>query len=280
MPRIAVVTDSTADFAGVNPAELGITIVPLTVNWGRDVLRDRIDITTSEFYTRLRTDIVPPKTAAPPVGIFEDVYRNLLASFDSVISVHIASKWSATWNVARGAANTLDPERVFVVDSTSTSVRLGWVAQRAAELAADDAPPDEIIRTLGGVIPRVRLYLTLETLEYLRRGGRIGRARAFLGGLLSVKPILELRDGEVHPIQQVRTRPASLRRIQELAQEIGATEQMAVVHGDCTEEARGVRDHIAHGRDTASIPIVEIGAVMATYAGPGIVGVGCLVEGS
>jgi DegV family protein with EDD domain len=277
MPRIAVVTDSTADFAGVNPADLGVTIVPLTVNWGRDVLRDRIDITTSEFYLRLRTDPVLPKTAAPPIGIFEEVYRNLLGTFDTVVSIHIAAKFSATCNVARGAASAVDAERIFVVDSTTTSVGLGWAAQRAAELSAEDVRPDEILHELDALIPRLRLYLTLETLEYLQRGGRIGRARAFLGGLLSVKPILQAWEGEVHPIHQVRTRAASLRRIIELAAEVGATERMAVVHGDCTEEARAMRDEIAARSGGASIPIVEIGAVIATYTGPGVLGVGCLL---
>lgn len=277
MPPIAIVTDSTADFAGVNPADLGITIVPLTVNWGRDVLRDRVDVTTSEFYARLRADPVLPKTAAPPVGIFEDVYRNLLGASNAVISVHIAAKFSATCNVARSAASAVGPERILVVDSTSTSVGLGWIAQRAAELSGQGAGPHAVLEELDALIPRIRLYLTLDTLEYLQRGGRIGRARAFLGALLSVKPILQVLDGEVHPIQQVRTRAASLRRIAELALEAGTTERMAIVHGDCREEARSVRDDIATRSDGSPIPIAEIGAVIATYAGPGILGVGCVL---
>lgn len=277
MPRIAVVTDSTADFAGISPADLQITIVPLTVNWGRDVLRDRIDLSTAEFYTRLRMDPVLPKTAAPPIGIFEEVYRNLLATHEAVISVHIASRFSATFSVAGAAARAVDAERIHLVDSTSTSVGLGWLAQRAAELAGAGEGADAVLRHLEAVIPRLRLYLTLETLEYLQRGGRIGRAQAFLGGLLNVKPVLQVRDGEVLPVERVRTRTASLRRLADLAQEAGPKELITVVHGDCESDAQALCDEITRRENGASAPICEIGAVIATYAGPGIVGVGCLL---
>ena len=277
MPGVAVVTDSTADFAGTEPAEFAITVVPLTVNWGKDVLRDRIDVTTSEFYERLRTDREIPRTAAPPLGIFEEVYRNLLEQYDAVVSVHISAKLSATYSVATTAARNVDEGRVHVVDSATTTVTLGWLAQAAAELERDDAPAEAIVRKLRDMIPRLRIYLTLDTLEYLQRGGRIGRAEAFLGGLLSVKPILECHDGEIHPVERVRTRAAAIRRVAEITQQLGRKERIAIAHSDCEEEARAFAAEVARRESIPSVPIAELGSVVGTHTGPGVLGIGCLL---
>jgi DegV family protein with EDD domain len=274
---IAVVTDSTADFAGANPADYQITVVPLTVNWGRDVLRDGIDVTTSEFYLRLRTDRTLPRTAAPPLGIFEEVYQQLLTVYDAVISVHIAARLSGTYGVAGTAARNVDAGRVHLVDSTSTSVGLGWLALRAAQRAQAGASAESILQELAGMIPRLRLFLTLDTLEYLQRGGRIGRAQAFLGSLLNVKPILQLLNGEVLPVERVRTRTASLRRVAEITGTAGPKEALAIVHGDCDSEARALQQDVGRREGTTAAPIVELGSVLAAHAGPGVIGVGCLL---
>jgi len=274
---VAVVTDSTADFAGVQAADLGITIVPLTVNWGRDVLRDRIDMTTSDFYTRLRTDRELPKTAAPPLGIFEEVYRDLLKSHDSVVSVHITSQFSATWGVATTAAQNINHARVHVVDSGTVCVTLGWLAQHAAELAAAGARADEIMGGLSEMIPRLRIYVTLDTLDFLRRGGRIGRAQAFLGGLLNVKPILLCRDGEIHPVERVRTRLAAIRRVAELTALAGPKTQVAIAHGDCPDDAELLQAHLAATTGLGPVPVAELGTVLGTHTGPGVLGVGLLL---
>lgn len=277
MPGVAIVTDSTADFAGPAAAELGVTIVPLTVNWGKDVLRDKIDVDTTAFYARLRTDRDLPHTAAPPVGIFEEVFRNLLGSHDEVISIHIAARLSATYEAASSAARGVDAERIHVVDSTTLSVGLGWLVQRAAKMAAEDQAADAILPVVRALTPRLRLYVTLETLEYLQRGGRIGRAQAFLGGLLNVKPVLEVRDGEVRPIERVRTRNASIRRVAEIAHEAGPKELVAVVHGDCETEAHALATDLARREGSRLVPLAELGAVLATHAGPGVIGVGCIL---
>ncbi|HZT08558.1 MAG TPA: DegV family protein [Chloroflexota bacterium] len=274
---VAIVADSTADFPNADPSELDVTLIPLTVHWGRDVLRDRVDVTTGEFYARLRTDPNLPKTSAPPIGIFEEVYRERLARCDAVISLHIASAFSSTHSVALAAARAVDPRRIHVIDSASTSVGLGWLVERAAELAATGLDADGIVRAVQESIPRVRLFLTLETLEYLQRGGRIGRAQAFVGALLNVKPVLQILDGTVVPVERVRTRAASLRRIADLAERAGAKERMAIVHGDSAAEAEALRDLVAASHPELPIGIAEIGAVVATYTGPGIIGIGCLL---
>jgi DegV family protein with EDD domain len=277
MNQIAIVTDSTADFAGVDITRLALTIVPLTVNWGRDVLRDRIDITTPEFYTRLRTDRELPHTAAPPVGIFEEVYRNLLNDHEAVISIHIASLLSGTFHVAESAARAVDGARIHVVDSTSTSLGLGWLAHHAAQLAEDGADPATILAALHGMTPRLRLYVALDSLDYLQRGGRIGRAQAFLGGLLNVKPIILVKDGVVYPVERVRTRTSSFRRLAEISAEAGAKERVAVAHGDAQTDADTLRQQVMTREGLTSVPVAEVGAVIGTHAGPGLIGVGFLL---
>ena len=277
MPSVAVVTDSTADFAGVEPADLGVTVIPLTVNWGKDVLRDRIDITTSEFYQRLQTDREMPRTAAPPLGIFEEVYKNLLAGYDAVVSVHISAKFSATFSAASTAARNVDPGRIHVVDSATTTVTLGWLAEAAANLAREEASAEAVVEKVMDMIPRLRIYLTLDTLEYLQRGGRIGRAQAFLGGLLNVKPVLECHDGEIYPVERVRTRGAAVRRVAEMARLLGPKERVAVAHSDREDEARAFAAEVAQQEGVPLVPIAELGSVVGTHTGPGVLGIGCLL---
>jgi DegV family protein with EDD domain len=275
--EVAVVTDSTADFPEIHPAQLNVTVVPLTVNWGRDILRDGIDITTEEFYLRLQTDRAVPHTAAPPIGIFEEVYRNLLQEHDAVLSIHLASKLSGTYQVAAAAARSVDPERIRVIDSTSVSVGEGWLVQCAAELAEQGANIEQASRLVEEMIPRLRLILTLESLEYLHRGGRIGRAQAFLGGLLNVKPVLEVRDGEVRPLERVRTRAGAVRRVLEITRAFGKKQRSCVVHGACEDEATALSQQVAAAEGRDQVPIIEIGAVIGTHAGPGVLGIASLL---
>jgi DegV family protein with EDD domain len=221
-----------------------------------------------------------PKTSAPPIGIFEELYANLLTVHEAVVSVHLSAKFSGTYGVACAAAKAVDGERVRVVDSRFTSVALGWMAQRAAELAERGESCEAVVAELEQMAPRLRIYLTLETLEYLQRGGRIGRAQAFLGNVLNVKPVLEIRGGEIFPVERVRTRAAAVRRLVELAESAGPSEALAVVHGDCDGEAISLRqDLVLRGR-VGEIPVAELGAVVAAYTGPGVLGVGCLLAPS
>jgi DegV family protein with EDD domain len=205
------------------------------------------------------------------------VYREALRTHDAIVSLHIAWTLSSTWNVAASAARAIDPDRIHVVDSMSTSVGLGWLVQIATNMAEQGREAEEIVAEVTEVMPRLRLYMTLETLEYLQRGGRIGRAQAFLGSLLNVKPVLQLQDGVVQPIERVRTRGASTRKLIELAEKAGPTERLVVVHGDCLQEGERIRQELGRLRPIESISLVEVGAVIATYAGPGILGVGCLL---
>lgn len=276
MPRTAIVTDSTADFAGINPSELNVAVVPLTLRWGPDVLRDKVDLSTSEFYRRLRVDPTLPKTAAPASGLFEETYQELLAAHESVISLHISALLSGTYNAAAAASRPMDTNRVRLVDSQTLSVCLGWLVERAAELAAANEEAGVILEQLNQMIPRLRLFGTLETLEFLYKGGRIGKAQAFLGGLLAVKPILQVADGEVQPVERVRTRGGSVGRLRDLVEALGPKERIAVVYGGCEEEALALRDRLAEEQGRP-VPMAEIGSVFGVHAGPGVLGIGCLL---
>lgn len=209
----------------------------------------------------------------------EDLYKTLLTEYDAVISVHLSASLSATHEVAWAAAQSVDPQRIHVVNSNSVSVGLGWLAAHAARMAAAGETPRSILDSVGRLAPRLRIILTLETLEYLKRGGRIGRASAFLGGILNVKPVLEIRAGEIHPLERVRTRSASIRRVVQLVREVGPKEEIAIVHGDCRSEAEALRDALLGIEGGSSVPITEVGSVVGTHAGPGVIGIGCLLAG-
>src|SRR5216684_1930970 len=232
MASIGILTDSTADLRPAVQERFGLGMVPLIVNWDGQTFRDKIDLTTADFYLRLRTSKTLPKTGAPSLAAFEAAFREQLKEHDAVISVNLASKLSATYDVARKAAESVDPGRISVVDSGSVSVCLGWLAEMAAMLAQQGLAPAEIVNRLEEAKGRLRILALVETLEFLQRGGRIGRAAALAGTLLSVKPILSIRDGEVAPVERVRTMNGALRRLVELVVGLGPIERLGVVDGD------------------------------------------------
>ena len=277
MPRIAVVTDSTADFPGDAQERLGIEMVPLTVVWNRDSLRDKLDLRISDFYRLMRERSTLPTTSAPSAGMFEETYERLLGQADHVISVHLAGKLSATLDVARGAADRVGGGRVSVVDSGQTTMCLGWMAIHAAELAAEGAEPIAIVRELESWVPRLRLYAVLDSLTNLQRGGRIGRAQALVGSLLNFKPLLLVREGQVLPIERPRSRASAMRRIVDVAASQGKIQKIGVAEGDAPE----IMDELVRmvGERVPGVPVDrgEIGIVLGTHAGPGVFGVAVLL---
>ena len=277
MPRIAVVTDSTADFPGDAQERLGIEMVPLTVVWDRDSLRDKLDLRISDFYRLMRERSTLPTTSAPSAGMFEETYERLLGQADHVISVHLAGKLSATLDVARGAADRVGGGRVSVVDSGQTTMCLGWMAIRAAELAAEGAEPIAIVRELESWVPRLRLYAVLDSLTNLQRGGRIGRAQALVGSLLNFKPLLLVKEGQVLPLERPRSRASAMRRIVDVAASQGKIQKIGVAEGDAPE----IMDELVRmvGERVPGIPVDrgEIGIVLGTHAGPGVFGVATLL---
>jgi DegV family protein with EDD domain len=277
--RIGVVTDSTADFPGDARERLGIEMVPLSITWDRDSFQDKIDLSTGEFYRMLGQRSSVPTTSAPPAGLFEETYQRLLGTVDHVVSVHLAGKLSATFDVARGAAERVGGDRITVIDSGQTTMCLGWLAMRASELAAEDAGVDRVVGELRSWVPRLRLYAVLDTLEFLKRGGRIGRAQALIGSLLNFKPLIGVRDGEVHPVERPRSRAAGMRRLVDVTLSQGTPARLGILHGGMPELLDELERLFVERAPGVPVERAEIGIVLGTHAGPGVLGACALLEG-
>jgi fatty acid kinase fatty acid binding subunit len=274
---LAVITDSTADLDQATQERLGLATVPLIVNWDGQTFRDKIDLSATEFYRRLRSSKTLPKTGAPSLAAFEAVFREQLKQHEAVICVNLAAGLSGTYGVARTAAESVDPQHIRVVDSGSVSVCIGWLAEMAIALAHEGVPLDAIVERLEEAKGRLRILALLETLTFLQRGGRIGRAAALAGTLLSVKPILSVRDGEVGPVERVRTMNGAIRRLVELVVAQGPIERLGVIHGDSPMYAAEV-EQLLHARyPEVNIDRGELGPVVGTHGGPGVIGVGILL---
>lgn len=274
---VRIVTDSTSDIPAPLAAELGISVVPLSVIFGDEVYKEGIDITHDLFYDKLVRSRVLPTTSAPSVGDFLEVYEKLLKETDEIVSIHISSKLSATYNNACQAAAQLADQgaRIEVIDSLSVSFGLTFMAVAAARAARNGAGIDEIRRIVEQMIPRVRLFVVLDTLEYVRRGGRIGRARAFLGAMLKVKPILSIRDGEVHPEERVRTKALAMERILQIATSYRIKEA-GIGYSTNAQEAEDLKRRLETAVPGVEVQMVRLGPVLGVHAGPGVLGVGVL----
>ena len=275
MSSVAIVTDSTADLPPELAASRSITVVPLTLNFDGQSLLDGVDIRPEDFYRRLPGVTTHPTTSQPSPGRFAEAYTALLADHESVISIHIAEKLSGTYASACQAADMTDPKRVRVVDSQLVSMSLGLITLTASAMSSKGADVEAIESKVLNMRAHVQTYFSVATLEFLRRGGRIGRAGALLGSVLQVKPVLCIRDGQVTPLERVRTFERALNRIVELTREVDRGHGVCIIvgHADALADAERI------GRDLE--PIAEtlmmqpLGPVVGAHAGPGVVGVGC-----
>jgi DegV family protein with EDD domain len=211
------------------------------------------------------------------VGAFEEAYRTLREGGDEIVSVHLSSKVSGTYNSALMAAQSVGDGAIEVVDSLSTSMALGFMALEGARLARSGKDRKAIVERLKALVPKGRVICVVDTLTYLERGGRIGKARALLGSLLNVKPILQLKDGEVVPLGRARGRPQALSRLVELLERDGKVSQLAIMHGAAQSDAEQLRDRVASRYPALDILLTEIGAVLGTHTGPGVIGFTYLV---
>jgi DegV family protein with EDD domain len=274
---VRIVTDSTADLTPEQQRAAGITVVPLNVHFGDEVFRDHVDLSSDEFFRRLKASPQLPRTSQPSVGAFEEAYRTLREGGDEIVSVHLSSKVSGTYNSALMAAQSVGDGAIEVVDSLSTSMALGFMALEGARLARSGKDRKAIVERLKALVPKGRVICVVDTLTYLERGGRIGKARALLGSLLNVKPILQLKEGEVVPLGRARGRPQALSRLVELLERDGKVSQLAIMHGAAQSDAEQLRDRVASRYPGLDILLTEIGAVLGTHTGPGVIGFTYLV---
>ncbi len=274
---VKVVTDSTSDIPIDTAREHGVTVVPLTVHFGGQSFRDGVDIDSATFFSRLTASTDLPHTAQPAPSAFLEVYQRLLAEGHQIISVHVSSKLSGTYNSALLArTDSGAPQRITVVDSGWTSMCLGIPVLHAARAAQRGASPAEVETELYDALHRVDLLLFVDTLEYLQKGGRIGAARAFVGGLLSVKPLITLRNGEVAPIGQVRQRAKAIERVTQWVEEHPTVTEFSVLHAHSAPDAHRLLEHLRARFPLAEAHITEVGPVVATHVGPGAIGVALL----
>jgi DegV family protein with EDD domain len=267
---VKIVTDSTADLPDELVKEMGITVVPLYVRFGEEVLRDRVDISEDEFYERLQHDPVHPNTTQPTPQDFVDVYQKLSADADGIVSIHISGKLSGTCNSALMARETMGNEcPIEVVDSEVLSMALGLVVIAAATAAKAGKSMDEVVEAAKQVMPKIRLLFLLDTLKYLLLGGRIGKVKALLGSILNVKPMLTLKDGELVPAGQARTRAKGIDRLFEFVQSSKDIQDLAVVYNTTPDEARALAERIGSVFDREKIRIARVGPGLGVHGGPG-----------
>jgi DegV family protein with EDD domain len=270
---VRVVTDSACDLPDELIENLGIEVVPLTIRFGHEELVDRKELSTEEFWRRLALSDVLPETSAPSAGAFEEAFRRLAGDgATGIVCINLSSKLSATMQAAQVAAQAVqDACPVTVIDSLLVSMGLGNLCIAAAERAADGDSLDSIVSDVTGRRNRTKLYGTLDTLEYLKKGGRVGNARALLGSMLAIKPVVEVRDGQVEEAGKVRTRSKALRLLVDRVKE-GPFENLAVLEGNAPD-----RDELLDLLEPLSprdeIVVGQIGPVIGTHAGPRVIGV-------
>jgi DegV family protein with EDD domain len=267
---VKIVTDSTADLPPQLAKELGISVVPVYVRFGEEVYLDRVDISEDEFYQRLQKTKVHPSTVQPGPQDFLDVYRKLLKEADSIVSIHISAKLSGTYNSAMMAKDMLDTKcPVTVVDSHMVTMGLGLPVILAANMANAGESADKIVKEVKRAIPKIRLLCLLDTLEYLQKGGRIGKAKALLGSILNVKPMITIKDGEVVPAGQVRIRAKGIDKLFELGQSAKKIQDLAVVHSTTLDEAQSLAERLGSVFDRKQIKIARVGPALGVHTGPG-----------
>jgi DegV family protein with EDD domain len=275
---VRIVTDTTADLPLAFAHDLGISVVPLSVIFGDEVFREGIDISQDLFYDKLIRGKELATTSAPSVGDFLEVYEPLLKETDEIVSIHISSKLSATCENARQAAQLLVDRgtRIEVVDSQVVSLGLTFATLAAARVAREGGGIEQIKAAVKSTVERLRIYFMLDTLEYLRRGGRIGRGRAFLGAMLRVKPLLSLRGGEVHPEERVRTKARAVERLFQIATSYPNVREVAIGYSTNAQEAHDFQQRLQAVLPDVNILVTRVGPVIGAHAGPGVLGLGVL----
>lgn len=277
---VRIVTDSTADIPAAIAEKLGITVVPLTVFFGEEAFLDGVELDNAGFYRKLAASKDLPRTSQPAPAKFQEAYTRLIdEGAEGIISIHLSSRLSGTYQSACTARDSL-PESarqipVEVIDSLSISVGMSRAIMQAAEEARQGGELDTIKAHVLDQLARTHILAVLDTLEYVKRGGRIGGARAMLGNMLSVKPIVGLKDGEVVPVEQPRTRNKAYMRVAQLLAEQGRIEYVSIA-----EASADVGQQLAQAVKTiysGDLPIYRLGAVLGTHTGPGTAAIAYVV---
>lgn len=269
---VSVVTDSAADLTDELAAELGVTMVPLSIRFGTEEFVDRLDLTPAEFYAKCAAAPVLPETAAPSPGAFEAAFGAAFeAGADAVVCINISSGLSATMASAQNAARALEGRDIRIIDSRSVTWGLGSQVVAAARAAQEGKSADEIAAMVEDMVERTRVYGTLDTLENLKKGGRVGGAQALIGSLLSIKPTISVM-GTVEEAGKPRTRTKALKVLVEKVREAGEVENVGVMHG-LAPDIDEFLDLMSEVVPRDQIHVGEIGATIGVHGGPRVMGV-------
>ncbi|CAN5516095.1 DegV family protein [soil metagenome] len=272
---VHIVTDSASDISPERAAELGVTVVPLTIRFGAEEFTDGVELTPEAFYAKMATFDGMPETAAPSPGAFEAAIRAASTDGDPVVVINISSDLSATMASAENAARAIreagDGPEVHVVDSKSITATLGIKVIKAAEAAAAGASAEEVVALVEDLRTRSQVYGALSTLDNLKKGGRIGGAQAMLGSVLSIKPIIDISNGSVSEAGKVRTRRKSLLWLRDRIFALPQIEELAICSGGA-DDVDELLDLISDRYSREDVDIWTIGPVIGTHGGPGVIG--------
>ncbi len=275
--KIAVVTDSTSDIPANIATKNKISVVPLNLHVENKTYLDNIDISADELYEMLPSSSVAPTTSAPSAGTFIEVYENLLKSYDQIISIHISSKLSLTHGSAVNAAKEINKKKklVEVINSETASMALGLTSIIVAEtIKKNNISLDEAKELSKNLSERSTFLGMVPTLKYLVRGGRIGKAKGFVGSLLKFKPILTMQDGEAHPLVRVRSIEKGINKLKELAQENSPLEKISVLYTTEKDKAEEIAEDIKTFDKKIDPIIAQLGPVIGAHLGPNVLGLG------
>jgi len=268
---VKIVTDSVADLPLEAVKELGITIVPLHVRFGEEVYRDGIDLTVDEFYSKLAHSKILPVTSVPSPGDFAEAYDKLAEEADEILAIIVSSRLSGTYDVALQSIGLMKRKcRVEVIDSQLAVMAQGFLVIKAAKAAQVGTGLDELVDLVRSNIPRIDFLAAFDTLEYLRRGGRIGRAQALLGSILKINPIITLRDGVVEPAGRTRSRAKAIDYLYNFAMSYSHIDEMAVEDAACSEDAETLVERLSSKFPRERIYRSRTTPVIGTHTGPGL----------
>ncbi|MDY6875096.1 MAG: DegV family protein [Chloroflexota bacterium] len=274
--KVSIVTDSTSSMTQAIGREYGVHVIPVYITFGTQTYLDGVDLDSELFYHLLRGSKQLPTTSQPTARDFVELYTTLSKQAEAIVSIHLSHKMSATLDSALAASKQLPDLPIYVIDSLSVSMGLGLITIAAARAAASGQDAAQVVHLVEELIPKTNVIFTVETMEYLHKGGRIGGATALLGSALKIKPILFIKDGQVEPLEKPRTRKRAVGRLLDLvAERVGPSKavHMVALHCDAPDEVQILAEQVRARFHCVELLTAEAGPIIGTHAGPGTLGV-------
>lgn len=277
---VHIITDSTCDIMKEEQEKMGITVLSLIVNFGEEMYKDGVEMTRQEFYDKLEKAQTLPTTSQINPAEFEEVFQKAIDNGDEVVCILVSSELSGTYQSAVIAANIVDPDKIHLVDSCSATIGLSILLKEAVRLRDAGYSAKEIANTIQSLSKRVRLFAVIDTLKYLKMGGRLSATSAMIGSILGIHPIIEVKDGKVTAIDKSRSTKSGLQKLQECLEREPADFSYGFAYGHSNSEERLEKcmDYLKPYVQTDDIIIRNIGSVVGTHAGPGVVGIAYIIK--